>query len=165
MGKVEDELNRAETEYQLEQIELDTERSERLAKNKRQREEAEKWLKFCRQAEPIEYARWLKGYVERDGKITQWEDGPFPLERWLVAQRNFDVTELWDPYHVDLIVPAHIEVGIPPEWRIGENRVFWMKDYQISQSPYGNIELQIIEYDYDVVPCFSDIKKLILEMR
>lgn len=107
-----------------------------------QAEEERKWqirerlksdfLSYCREARPIDYARWLKGYLI-DGDVTHVSGNNMPTG-WYVLQSNIapELPEFYGSQSINLIVPMY--TYLKPFSRTfhgnsGHNSIFFMEDY------------------------------------
>lgn len=86
-----------------------------------------KQKQLLRPASPEEYRNWLRGYIEKGGKITHVYDYKMP-NFFYVAQDSFDVKPLYGASSICIIVPENINLSISKEGT-GHNSIYYMKDY------------------------------------
>lgn len=109
---------------------------------------ADKWTSFCVPASAKDYAKWLKGYLEKGGNISHYYMYGLPTKDFLKATSDFIITPLYGASSLNVIVPENIEVIVDPDL-IGHNSIYFMKEFRTA--PEGA----------SFVPCHSDIEKLL----
>lgn len=81
-------------------------------------------------ATPLDYARWLAGYIRQGGELTHSYDYDLPRS-FFVATGNLHLPALYGSRAVSVIVPRGVEVTFD---EIGHNALYFMDDFRVEGS-------------------------------
>lgn len=139
--------------YELEYVrEIEDQHAQRKAREKESRIAREKaktkkdtFLLNCNPATPIQYARWLQGYLAKGGRITHKYDFDFPTDGFFIAKQDCEAPSLYGVHAINIIVPEGITVKADYS-QIGHCKIYYMKDFS---------------YKGGVVGMYPDIEKIV----
>lgn len=152
MVDIRDELNKMEEKARLADIKWKESQQEYKSKHKKDLTNLEIMVSHFRQAKPIDYAKWLKKYIENGGKVTNFYSYNMHVDRFYVAKSDFKMFPLYGATSMDVIVPVGINVTSASD--TGHNNIYFQ---DIDKKPIGF-------HGSVTVPCYSDVKELILNM-
>jgi hypothetical protein len=103
------------------------ERHQQLLEMKKLREQKETLvMPFVKPATPLEYSKWITGFIRQGGKPEHFYDYPIPRD-FYIAWHNLTLPPLYGAMSINIIVPENVTVSYGD---IGHSGLFFMDGFR-----------------------------------